>query len=121
MRKLSLILSAIVVTLTIPQLQSEDAPSKVNFAEHIAPLVFKNCTSCHRPGEAAPFSLQSYKDVRRHAKTMLNAMEEKYMPPWQLEPGHGEFRDARILSDDQIKLFKQWVKEGMPEGDSTKT
>lgn len=115
------LLAVTVLIWSIQHSYGDDVPKHVNFAEHIAPLVFKNCTSCHRPGEAAPFTLLSYKEVRRHAKTMLNAMEEKYMPPWQLVPGHGEFRDARVLSDAQINLFKQWVKEGMPEGDASKT
>lgn len=116
---LSLFMAGVV--LVASQARSDDSTNMITFAEHIAPMVFKNCSSCHRPGEAAPFSLLSYKDVQRHAKTMLKAMEEKYMPPWQLEPGHGEFRDPRVLSDNQISQFKQWVKDGMPEGDSTKT
>lgn len=101
--------------------RADETPAKVTFAEHIAPLVFKQCASCHRPGEAAPFSLLSYQSARSHAKTMLQVMEDRYMPPWQPEPGHGEFRDARRLTDAQIALFKKWVTEGMPEGDATKT
>jgi len=29
----------------------------VTFTRDIAPIVFAHCASCHRPGEAAPFSL----------------------------------------------------------------
>jgi hypothetical protein len=39
--------------------------SSPTFTEHIAPIVFNNCTSCHRPGEAAPFALMSYADVKK--------------------------------------------------------
>ena len=52
---------------------------------------------------------------------MLEAVEQRFMPPWQPEPGHGEFRDVRRLTDEQIALFKQWVTDGTPEGDSSKT
>lgn len=100
--------------------RADEVLAKVTFTEQIAPLVFKHCASCHRPGEAAPFSLLTYQSTRSHAKTMLEAMEARYMPPWQPEPGHGEFRDARRLTDSQIALFKQWVKDGMPEGDPSK-
>ena len=31
--------------------------STPTFSEDIAPIVFNNCTSCHRPGENAPFTL----------------------------------------------------------------
>lgn len=116
----SISLIAVVFVLFIPPAQAGDAPGKVTFSEHIAPLVFNHCTSCHRPGQAAPFPLLTYKHAQKHAATMLEVMENRYMPPWQPEPGYGEFRDARRLTDDQISLFKQWVKDGMPEGDPKK-
>ena len=43
------------------------------------------------------------------------------MPPWQPEPGHGEFRNERRLSERQIALFEKWVATGMAEGDPEKT
>ncbi|MBA4190730.1 MAG: hypothetical protein C0467_22320 [Planctomycetaceae bacterium] len=100
---------------------ADDPPVAVTFAEHIAPLVFDNCTSCHRPGQVAPFPLLTYADTRKHAKTMLAVMEDRYMPPWHPEPGHGEFRGDRRLTDAQIALFSKWVKSGMAEGDAKKT
>ena len=35
------------------------------FNRDVAPLVFKNCAACHRPGEVAPFSLLTYADVKK--------------------------------------------------------
>src|SRR5581483_9084705 len=85
--------------------ESEDAAQKlsetVTFSEHIAPIIFNNCTSCHRPGEAAPFKLMSYRDVQKRGRTILDVVQRRYMPPWQPEPGHGDFRDERRLSDRQ--------------------
>ena len=37
----------------------------MTFTETIAPIVYANCVTCHRPGEAAPFSLISYEDVAK--------------------------------------------------------
>jgi hypothetical protein len=37
----------------------------VTFNKQIAPIIYNNCSSCHRPGEAAPFSLLSYQDVSK--------------------------------------------------------
>ena len=34
------------------------------FASDIAPIVYAHCTSCHRIGQPAPFSLLSYEEVR---------------------------------------------------------
>src|SRR5262249_57464240 len=39
------------------------------------------------------------------------------VPPWKPLPGHGEFREARRLSDEQIALLARWVDEGTVEGD----
>jgi hypothetical protein len=96
-------------------------PDKVTFSEHIAPLVYGSCTACHRPGEVAPFTLTSYADAKKKAKTMLRSMHDRQMPPWQPEPGHGEFRNERRLTAAQIALFEKWVESGMAEGDAAKT
>src|SRR5262249_21364190 len=72
-------------------------PEKVTFSEQIAPIVFTQCTLCHRPGEAAPFSLMNYNDVRKHARTIVRAISSRYMPPWQPDPGYGEYLNARRL------------------------
>jgi len=95
-------------------------PDKVTFSDQIGSFVFTNCTVCHRPGEAAPFSLMNYNDTRKHARSMLRVMTSRIMPPWQPEPGYGDFRSERRLSGQQIALFKKWIETGMNEGDSAK-
>ena len=100
---------------------ADDPANAITFAEYIAPLVFEHCAGCHRPGQGTPFSLLTYADARKHAKTMLRVMKDRYMPPWQPEPGYGAIRDERRLSDAQIALFEKWVKSGTVEGDPKKT
>jgi mono/diheme cytochrome c family protein len=100
-----------------PAPASPGRTAAVTFTKEIAPLVFKNCAQCHRPGEVAPFPLLSYADVQKRAKTILAVVEKRLMPPWKPEPGVGEFHDARRLSDSEIALFKRWVGDGTPEGD----
>jgi thiol-disulfide isomerase/thioredoxin len=103
-----------------PTAASGDLPDKVTFSEHVAPIIYSNCTACHRPGEAAPFKLMTYRDVQKRGRTILRVVERRYMPPWQPEPGHGEFQDERRLSDRQIALLRRWVQTGMGEGDPKK-
>jgi hypothetical protein len=91
----------------------------VTFTKDVAPLVFKHCAACHRPGEVAPFSLLSYRDVKKRAALISKVTTSRFMPPWKPAPGHGEFRDVRRLSEDEISLLKQWAREGMIEGDPT--
>ncbi len=96
------------------------ASASVTFAEHIAPLVYDNCTSCHRPGEAGPFSLTNYREVAKRSQLMLEVIEDRYMPPWKPVPGHGKFANDRSLAEEEIAMFKKWVESGRPEGDRSK-
>jgi len=90
--------------------------SGLTYSKDIAPIVYQNCTSCHRDGEVAPFSLSNYDEVKRHAATMAAVTQSRYMPPWKAAPDGDKFSGERRLSDTQIATIKQWVSEGMPEG-----
>ena len=92
----------------------------VTFNEHIAPIIYNNCSKCHHTGEVAPFPLMSYNDVASHGRDIAIQTQSHYMPPWKPEPGWVAYRDERRLTRDQISLIQQWVNAGMPQGDSTK-
>lgn len=89
----------------------------VTYTKDVAPILFRYCASCHRPGEAAPFSLLTYNDARKHADQMAVVTGKRFMPPWPPEPGFGDFADAKRLTDAQIATLATWVKSGTPEGD----
>ena len=38
------------------------------------------------------------------------------MPPFLPEAGYGDFQEERRLSEKQIALIQDWVKEGTPAG-----
>ncbi|NOS69752.1 MAG: hypothetical protein HOP33_07465 [Verrucomicrobia bacterium] len=90
--------------------------TKPTFTEHVAPIIFQNCVSCHRPGEAAPFSLMTFEQVRKHARQITEVTGTKFMPPWHAEAGHVEFQNARVLREEQIGTLRSWYEGGMPEG-----
>ncbi len=101
---------------------SEDKKSiQPTFSENIAPIIYKNCTPCHRPGSAAPFDLITYKDVKKHAKTILLTVESRLMPPWPADISYSHFRDEKVQTDTEIQLIKHWVEDDSPEGDPSKT
>src|SRR5262249_55595644 len=89
--------------------------------QDIAPLIYSNCTTCHREGETAPFSLITYQEVQKRAKQIVDVTSRHYMPPWKAEPGTNghDFLGQRHLSDDQINLLKLWSEQGTPQGDPT--
>ena len=96
------------------------ASSAVTFNHQIAPIIYHNCSPCHHPGEAAPFSLLSYEDVVKKGKTIGKATALRLMPPWKAEPVSYAYRDERRLTDEEIVLIQSWLKEGMPEGSEEK-
>jgi hypothetical protein len=94
--------------------RSSSAPT---FNRDIAPIFYKNCTNCHRPGEIAPMSLLTYKDARPWAKSIGNQVSRGTMPPWHADPAHGEFLNDRRLSAAEKDTIATWVSAGAPEGD----
>lgn len=90
----------------------------VSYHKQIAPILYRNCVACHRPGEAGPFALLSYEDAKKHATQIADVTSRRYMPPWLPQPGYGEFHEERRLSDAEIKLIQTWVKSGAPAGAS---
>jgi Flp pilus assembly protein TadD/mono/diheme cytochrome c family protein len=91
--------------------------SDLTWSRDIAPLIYKNCVSCHRPGGAGPFSLLTYADAKRWAAQAVTVTQSRYMPPWLPEPGFGDFSDSRRLSDTEIAQLRKWFSAGMPQGD----
>ena len=62
------------------------APAAVpTFTRDVAPILYKNCTTCHRPGEIAPMSLLTYEDARPYAKAIREEVGEGHMPPWHAD------------------------------------
>lgn len=89
---------------------------EVTFNRDVARIIFRHCAPCHRPGEAGPFDLLSYDQVKKHGKQIVEVTRSGYMPPWPPEPGHGKFVGERRLTPGERDLLARWVSGGMPEG-----
>lgn len=94
--------------------------TNITWSEHISPIIFKNCTPCHRPGEAGPFNLLTYHDAVKNANKIKFVTSTRFMPPWPADPNYVHFSGERVLSDHDIGLIKKWVDAKMPRGDSLK-
>lgn len=94
---------------------------ELTFARDIAPIIYENCAPCHRPGEAGPFPLLSYQDVKKHARDIVKVTRSRYMPPWLPAHAYGDFQGERRLSDEQIRAIATWVSQGAPEGSAGET
>jgi Secretion system C-terminal sorting domain len=88
------------------------------FAEHIAPIVYNNCTNCHRQGEVGPMAFTNYDQVKSWGRMIKYVTQIKYMPPWSPDPNYRHFVGERALSDKQIQQIADWVDGGMPRGNT---
>lgn len=114
----ALIVIAPLAARPVPRVPAADAQAPVTFNRDIAPIVFHSCSVCHRPGEAAPFSLLTYSDVKKHARQIVDVTRSRAMPPWLPEPQELKFADEMRLSDLQITQIQQWVEQGEAEGNA---
>jgi tetratricopeptide (TPR) repeat protein len=105
--------SRIFLLLPIMAVPAAGAP---NFAHDIAPIVYRACAPCHRPGEIGPFPLLNYTDVSKRAMQIASVTRSRYMPPWLPEAGSGEFEGERRLTDEEIREISDWVAAGAPQG-----
>ncbi|HEY3940717.1 MAG TPA: tetratricopeptide repeat protein, partial [Bryobacteraceae bacterium] len=62
------------------------------------------------------FSLLNYEDAKKHATQIAIVTKQHFMPPWLPQRGYDSFAEERRLTDAQIQLIQDWVKQGAPEG-----
>ena len=103
---------------TFAALATSSTFAEVTFHQDIAPIIYANCTSCHRDGESAPFPLSNFEEVSKKARTIKRVVNDRYMPPWHASPELTHFADLRRLAEEEILLINHWVKAGKPEGNS---
>ncbi|HWP44819.1 MAG TPA: thiol-disulfide isomerase [Blastocatellia bacterium] len=96
---------------------SRGSASVVTFTKDIAPILYRSCAECHRPGEIAPMSLLTYKEVRPWAKSIRERVVERSMPPWSADPKYGHWANDPRLSEKEIETIVAWVNAGAPKGD----
>jgi hypothetical protein len=95
---------------------SRESAAVPTYSKDVAPILYKNCVGCHRPGEIGPMSLLTYADVRPHAKAIRDEVGDGNMPPWHADPKHGKFANDRSLSTADRETLLRWANNGAPEG-----
>jgi hypothetical protein len=113
---------ALVMGLTLAGASAANAQgtpaSAPTFTKDVAPIFYKNCTVCHRPGAIAPMSLLTYADARPWTRSIATNVTRGTMPPWHADPAHGEFLNDRRLSQGDKDTIVNWVNAGAPEGNA---
>ncbi len=99
--------------------QSAPAAPAVTFTEHVAPILFARCISCHRTGEMGPMSLATFAETRPWARAIRTAVLSRAMPPWGADPHVGAFANDPRLSDADVSTIVRWADGGAAEGPAT--
>ena len=101
-----------------PQVSSAQT-SAPTYSKDVAPILYKNCVSCHRPGEMAPMPLLTFQQVRPYANAIGRRVQNGTMPPWHAEAPVGHFLNERRLTAEEKDTIARWVAARSPQGDPT--
>jgi len=113
--KLSTVIALLLsIIFYLPTLSAQE----VTFADQIAPIIYNNCTTCHRQGEIGPMPFTSYDEVSAWGSMLNEVIQTNYMPPWPPSKDYSRFSNERGLSDEEKSLIAQWINDGMPRGDT---
>ena len=98
----------------------------LNFSEDISPIIYNNCTTCHRPNEIGAFlPFENYQDVYNNRGLIAYVIAgdddtrhgNPIMPPWPPDREYSTLLNERYLEDDEIQLVLDWVDQGAEQGD----
>ena len=92
------------------------AQMPLTWSQDVAPILYKNCVSCHRPGQIAPFDLLTYQDAYVWRASIQEAVAQGEMPPWPPDPSFRHFVQERLLTQEEIDKITAWVDQDAPEG-----
>jgi hypothetical protein len=99
---------------------SPSAEPAFTYSSDVAAILHRRCATCHRPGQVAPFSLQTFEQARRWAPAIAEVIDAGRMPPWHADPKYGRFSNDRSLTDHERTVLLRWSLEGSPPGELTK-
>jgi uncharacterized protein YoaH (UPF0181 family) len=90
---------------------------EITFERHIAPIGWHKCGECHRRGGPAPFTLLTHRDWVEHAEQIREVLASGTMPPWLPTGNLGEFQGDRRLTQEEDRLVRRWLNQGMSAGE----
>lgn len=92
-------------------------PRSVTFFRDVAPIVWRHCAVCHRPGQPGPMPLLRCEDVSGWAAAIAEVTAAGRMPPWFASPRHGRFANERRLTETEKRTLALFAVGGARPGD----
>lgn len=90
--------------------------AQTTWSEDVAIIIYDNCTTCHRPGGIAPFSLMDYSSAATYSYPIVTEVFAGTMPPWSPDPSYQSYAHERLLSQNEIQTLIDWLANGSSEG-----
>lgn len=72
------------------------------------------CNNCHNESGRAPFTFNSYNQLKRKSKTILDALEARVMPPWLVTSPSSNYCNDQSLPDSVRIKLTNWFNAGLP-------
>jgi hypothetical protein len=91
--------------------REQTTPTYVN---DVAPIIAKNCAACHREGGIAPFAFNGSQMLVGWAPMVREVLLTKRMPPGQIDPYVGEFKNSMTLTIEETQTIVDWIDSGSP-------
>jgi hypothetical protein len=89
----------------------------ISYSKEVAPILANNCARCHRDGGVAPFAMNSYAIVKGFAPMIREVVRTKRMPPGQIDPHIGHFKETYTLTAAETQTLVHWIEAGAPKDD----
>ncbi|HVS14076.1 MAG TPA: hypothetical protein VMV46_09130 [Thermoanaerobaculia bacterium] len=103
--------------LLAPAAPAQDPPAEVTFAEHVAPILYRHCTHCHRPGTGTPLELTGYQEASARARLLAMVTRDGFMPPYPPGGDSPAYANLAPLAPEEVELIARWVAGGNQPGD----
>ena len=107
---------ALLIPLSILWVNTCISAQTPTWATNIAPILYKNCTSCHHTGGVAPFSLMTYNQAANFKSAIRHSVEIGHMPPWPPDTKYSALAYVRALSETDKKALIDWANADAPSG-----
>jgi len=108
------------VSNSVVAVQGEAVPyperdiTQVSYSKDVAPVIAEKCADCHRDGGIAPFALNSHAMVQGWSPMIREVIRTKRMPPGQVDPHIGEYRNGMTLAFEDERKILDWIEAGSP-------
>ena len=85
----------------------------VSYVNDIAPILERNCVSCHRDGGIGPWSMSSHAMVQGWSPMMREVVMTQRMPPGRIDTHVGkEISNANGLTIAEQQTLIDWIDQG---------